>query len=63
MYVFTSAFFFLIFFSFMKVDKDTIINDVKMNGKTFAQIEALDSLAFDAFTKNINKGDGKRRNL
>lgn len=59
MYVFTSAFFFLIFFSFIKVDKDTIINDVNINGKTIEQIEALDSLALDAFTKNINKRDGK----
>ncbi|MBK6380777.1 MAG: DUF3667 domain-containing protein [Chitinophagaceae bacterium] len=59
MYIFTSAFFFLIFFSFMKLDKKTLVNDVNMNGKTFAQIEAMDSLAFDAFTKNVNKEDGK----
>jgi len=30
-----------------------------MNGKTLVQIEAMDSLAFDAFTKNVNKEDGK----
>jgi hypothetical protein len=59
MYIFTSAFFFLIFFSFMKVDKKTFINDVNMNGKTFMQIEAMDSLGFDAFTKSINKKYGK----
>ena len=58
MYVFTSAFFFLIFFSFMKIDKKAIVNDVKMNGKTFSQIEILDSLAFDAYTKDVNKEDG-----
>ena len=59
MYVFTSAFFFLVFFSIFKVDKNTIIKDVPKNGKTYLQIEAMDSLAFDAFTKNINKEDDK----
>lgn len=58
LYIFTSAFFFLIFFSFMKVDKNMIINDVKMKGKTFSQVEILDSLAFDAYTKDVNKEDG-----
>ena len=58
MYIFTSAIFFLIFFSFFKIDnKSVVISD--MNGKTFEQIEAMDSLAFDAFTKNVNKKDGK----
>lgn len=57
LYVFTSAFFFLIFFSFIKIDKKTIVNDARMNGKTFAETELLDSLAFDAYTKNINEGD------
>ena len=58
MYVFTSAIFFLIFFSVFKIDsKSVVITD--MNGKTYAQIESMDSLAFDAFTKNANKEDGK----
>ena len=59
LYVFTSAFFFLIFFSFMKIDKKMITDDVKINDKTFSQIEVLDSLAFDAYTKDVNKEDGK----
>ena len=58
LYVFTSAFFFLIFFSFIKIDKKTITNDVSMNGKTYAETELLDSLAFDAYTKGISKSDG-----
>jgi len=58
MYVFTSAFFFLIFFSFMKVDNSAIITDLKLNGKTFTEVEALDSLAFDIYTENLNKDDG-----
>jgi hypothetical protein len=59
MYVFTSAIFFLIFFSFFKIDNKSITT-TDMNGKTFVQIEAMDSLAFDAFTKNINKEDNKK---
>jgi len=58
MYVFTSAIFFLIFFSFFKVEPKSIVK-IDMNGKTYEQIEAMDSLAFDAFTKNVNKEDGK----
>jgi hypothetical protein len=58
MYVFTSAIFFLIFFSFFKVENKSIVK-IDMNGKTYEQIEAMDSVAFDAFTKNVNKEDGK----
>lgn len=58
MYVFTSAIFFLIFFSVLKIDPNSIVT-TDMKGKTYAQIEAMDSLAFDAFTKNVNKEDGK----
>jgi hypothetical protein len=58
MYIFTSAIFFLVFFSFFKIDSQSVVKS-DMNGKTFEQIEAMDSLAFDAFTKNVNKEDGK----
>jgi hypothetical protein len=55
MYVFTSAIFFLIFFSFFKIDnKPTGAMD--FNGKTYAQIEAMDS---SISTKKINKEYGK----
>jgi hypothetical protein len=59
LYVFTSAFFFLIFFSLNKVDRNLEKSELKMNGKTYTEIEAMDSLAFDAFTRNINKEDDK----
>lgn len=59
MYIFTSAFFFLIFFTLFKVDNNTIVKDPTVNKKTLAQIEAMDSLAFDAFTKSINKEEGR----
>ncbi len=60
MYIFTSAIFFLIFFSFLKT-KDTSIIQINssQNGKTYEQTLKMDSLAFDAFTKNINKQNGK----
>ncbi len=58
MYIFTSAFFFLIFFSFFKIDNKNMIT-TETSGKTYAQIEAMDSLAFDRFTRNINEHDGK----
>ena len=58
LYIFTSAFFFLLFFSFVKLDKKTLVSEVNMNDKTYIQIEAMDSLAFDAFTKNVNEEDG-----
>ncbi len=58
MYVFTSAIFFLIFFSVFKLGTQSMVT-TDMNGKTYVQIEAMDSLAFDAFTKNVNKEDKK----
>jgi hypothetical protein len=60
LYIFTSAFFFLIFFSFFKMDKKILTTGSTMNGKTYPQIEMMDSLTFDAFTKNVNKEDGKK---
>lgn len=59
MYIFTSAFFFLIFFSLFQADKKLDIVTIDVEGKTYKQIESMDSLAFDAFTKNINKTAGK----
>ncbi len=58
MYVFTSAIFFLIFFSVFKVPADSFVT-LDMNGKSYAQIVDMDSTAFDAFIKNENKRNGK----
>ena len=60
MYIFTSAFFFLIFFSFFKVDKEIAANGATINKKTIPQIEAMDSLAFAEFTKSLNKKNGNK---
>lgn len=60
MYIFTSAFFFLLFFSFFKPDKaDDIKAETTINKKTLTQIAKMDSAAFADFTRNINKEDDK----
>lgn len=63
MYVFTSAFFFLLFFSFFSVDEIKLKNnDIKVNGLTKAVIDQMDSVSFAAFTQGINKKEmGKDR--
>lgn len=54
MYVFTSAIFFLIFFSLTDVN-DKIIQRT-YEGKTLEQVAAMDSAAFNAFTREVNDG-------
>lgn len=58
MYVFTSAFFFLLFFSFLQKE-GTVVTISTINGKTIPEINAMDSAGFAAFTGNINKNDNK----
>lgn len=58
MYIFTSAIFFLIFFSLFNKEEG-ILTDLTINGKTPEQALALDSAAFAAYTANINKDDDK----
>ena len=59
MYVFSSAFFFLIFFSFFNVDNFKInANAININGKSMEKIEAMDSVNFAEFTRAINKNRG-----
>ncbi len=60
LYVFTSAFFFLIFFSFMSVDNKALIGNATINGKTYAQTLEMDSVAFDAYSKELNKDDERK---
>jgi Protein of unknown function (DUF3667) len=55
LYVFTSAFFFLIFFSFMNVEERAFTNGTSINGKTYAQTLDMDSASFAAFTKGVNE--------
>ncbi len=54
MYVFTSAIFFLIFFSVNKFDPGKVKTDV--NGHDLVEIAKMDSATFSAFTKDINDG-------
>lgn len=55
MYLFTSAIFFLIFFSLYSVDeKDISLNNIK--GKTLTQINQMDSAQFREFSRELNTG-------
>lgn len=58
MYIFTSAIFFLLFFSFFNKEGE-VTTSVTFNGQTPGQVNAMDSATFAAFTANINKEDGK----
>jgi hypothetical protein len=58
MYIFTSAFFFLLFFSFLHKDKGG--KDIlTFNGASLAEIDNMDSTEFAAFTMGLNKNDNK----
>ncbi len=59
LYIFTSAFFFLLFFTFFKSDKTDTIQGTTINKKTITEITKMDSVDFADFTRNINKEDGK----
>jgi len=54
MYVFTSAIFFLLFFSFFR-SKESIKIDPSINGKTLQQIDKMDSATFAKFTIHVNE--------
>lgn len=56
MYLFTSAIFFLIFFTFFKLDEKDIKFSSSLSGVTVDSINKMDSLQLDAFTKKINNG-------
>ncbi|HEY2721650.1 MAG TPA: DUF3667 domain-containing protein [Chitinophagaceae bacterium] len=53
MYVFTSAIFFLLFFSFFNKEEGL---KMSVNGKTLTQISDMDSLSFARFTSTLNNG-------
>ncbi|MEP6677376.1 MAG: DUF3667 domain-containing protein [Ferruginibacter sp.] len=54
MYVFSSAIFFIIFFSVFHVDENTLKINGDTNGVAFDTINAMDSAAFSKFTAGIN---------
>jgi hypothetical protein len=58
MYVFTSAIFFLLFFSFFR-SKESIKIDPEINGKTLGQIDKMDSATFAKFTSHITEESGR----
>jgi hypothetical protein len=62
MYVFTSAFFFLISFAFFRGQEGAAkINDSSdVNGKTIAAISKMDSATFADFTRSVNREEGRK---
>ena len=58
MYVFSSAFFFLVFFSFFNTGKSKF-SGTTINGKSLPEIAKMDSASFADFTRNINLGDNR----
>ena len=56
MYLFTSAIFFLIFFSLYQVNEKTVGINSSFAGKTADEIAKMDSARFIEFTKKANKG-------
>lgn len=61
MYVFTSALFFLVFLTLYKPRPGDLYDDIDftVKGKTYGQVSAMDSTAFDAFTREINRDMGR----
>ena len=58
MYIFTSAFFFLLFFNFFSPAKD-VSNYVVVNKKPLVEIAKMDSATFARFTREINRRQKK----
>lgn len=56
MYLFTSAIFFLIFFSLYKVDEKSINVGTTMGGRTYAEMAKMDSAELSEFTRKMNDG-------
>jgi hypothetical protein len=56
MYLFTSAIFFLIFFSLYKVDENSFSMGTVIKGKNLDQINKMDSATFSEFSKKMNDG-------
>lgn len=59
MYIFTSAFFFLIFFTFFKTDKIDLQNGTTVNKRSLTEIAKMDSAMFADFTREINRENEK----
>ena len=60
MYVFTSAIFFLVFFSFFVPKEEATPSTTSVNHKTLQEISKMDSATFADFTRKINREDNKK---
>lgn len=59
MYLFTSAFFFLLFFSYLHKSEHESEDIIGFNGTPFSKINRMDSASFAMFTAGLNRNDGK----
>ena len=59
LYIFTSAFFFLLFFTFFNSGKVEVTSNTLINKKTLTEIVKMDSASFADFTRDINREDEK----
>jgi len=59
MYVFTSAFFFIIFFTFFNTGIQSILKDATIDGKSLNEVDKMDSTTFANFTRKVNREDKK----
>ncbi len=57
MYIFTSAIFFLAFYSIKKANGEGVKDNFSVNGKAMKEINEMDSVTFAQFTSEINKED------
>ena len=59
MYIFTSAFFFLIFFTFFKSFNADTSDVIQFNKKTLPEVAKMDSATFADYTREINMEENK----
>ncbi len=57
MYLFTSAIFFLIFFSLVKIDEKRLDTHINYSGKSYQEISQMDSAKLSEFTRKLNNGN------
>ena len=61
MYLFTSAIFFLIFFSWYKLDEKSLDTGTVIRGRSIERINKMDSATFSEFTRPLNRGEPMTR--
>ena len=63
MYIFTSAFFFLVFFSAYKIEPSDNAVTYTVGGRSVAELRTMDSLSFEKFSNDYFKGTPQSREV